>query len=204
MRNLCRGTRSIPSCAQDTFYVKDGALQEVATARCTLFEDLHQYYSVIQRRSSYASMWDGWHRLPNGGALKKDKDGVWRQMENAVDNVGLGDREFSRVSPDQDPQRTLSLLALSKLQDFRRRTQRRTRRRKSSIMNGRSEEEQEQLEDPLRSMKSSELDKVTYSETTTVKEWQLACKGRGLQYTGSKKLLARLVAFKVDLGNKLQ
>ena len=50
-----------------------------------------------------------------------------------------------------------------------------------------------------------ELDEVTYDENAKVKDLQLACKERNLPYTGSKKrLLARLVAFKVDLENKLQ
>ena len=50
-----------------------------------------------------------------------------------------------------------------------------------------------------------ELDEVLYNEKNTVKELQIACKERGLPYTGSKKrLLSRLVAFKVDIENKFQ
>ena len=46
---------------------------------------------------------------------------------------------------------------------------------------------------------------MTYNEKNTVKELQLARKERGLAYTGSKKrLLSRLIAFKVDIENKFQ
>lgn len=49
------------------------------------------------------------------------------------------------------------------------------------------------------------MDEVTYNEDYTAKELQIACKERGLPYTGSKKrLLARLVAFKVDIESKFQ
>ena len=50
-----------------------------------------------------------------------------------------------------------------------------------------------------------ELDEVIFNEKNTVKELQLACRERGLAYTGSeKRLLSRLIAFKVDIENKFQ
>ena len=50
-----------------------------------------------------------------------------------------------------------------------------------------------------------ELDEVVFNEKLPVKELQLACTERGLPYLGSKKkILARLIAFKIDLENKLQ
>ena len=49
-----------------------------------------------------------------------------------------------------------------------------------------------------------ELDETTHSEKMTVKELQLACKERQLPTSGSKKkLLERLVAFKVNLENHM-
>ena len=49
-----------------------------------------------------------------------------------------------------------------------------------------------------------ELDEVTFSEKMSVKELQMACKERQLAHTGSKKkLLERLVAFKVNLENQM-
>ena len=49
-----------------------------------------------------------------------------------------------------------------------------------------------------------ELDEAPYSEKMTVKELQLACKERQLPTSGSKKkLLERLVAFKVNLENHM-
>ena len=49
-----------------------------------------------------------------------------------------------------------------------------------------------------------ELDEVTFSDKMTVKELQVACKERQLAYSGSKKkLLERLVAFKVNIENQM-
>ena len=49
-----------------------------------------------------------------------------------------------------------------------------------------------------------ELDEVTFSEKMSVKELQMACKERQLAHTGSKKkLLERLVTFKVNLENQM-
>ena len=71
----------------------------------------------------------GWHRLPNGVivysdpvairlvdarqsvdgewksrmTLMKDKDGMWRQLENVEDDTSLGDKAFRRITTDQNP-----------------------------------------------------------------------------------------------------
>ena len=78
----------------------------------------------------------GWRRLPNGVivysdpvairladawqsvdgdwkarlTLMKDKDGVWRQLENVEDYIILGEKAFRQITTDQNPQRTLSFL----------------------------------------------------------------------------------------------
>ena len=50
-----------------------------------------------------------------------------------------------------------------------------------------------------------ELDEVTYTEKMSVKEPQMACKEHGLPYTGSKRrLLDKLLAFKINIENKLK
>ena len=49
-----------------------------------------------------------------------------------------------------------------------------------------------------------ELDEVTYSEKTLVKELQMACKDRQLAHTGSKKkLLERLIGYKVYMETRM-
>lgn len=50
-----------------------------------------------------------------------------------------------------------------------------------------------------------ELGEVIYTDKMSVKDLQLACKERDLPYTGSKRrLLDRLLAFKVNIENKLK
>ena len=50
--------------------------------------------------------------------LMKDKDGMWRQLENVEDYTSLGDKAFRRITTDQNPQRTLSFFSPSRLKDY--------------------------------------------------------------------------------------
>ena len=50
-----------------------------------------------------------------------------------------------------------------------------------------------------------ELDETMFSEKTSVKDLQMACKERNLPYTGSKKrLLERLMNFKINIETQMQ
>ena len=50
-----------------------------------------------------------------------------------------------------------------------------------------------------------ELDETMFSEKTSVKDLQVACKERNLPYTGSKKrLLERLMSFKINIETQMQ
>lgn len=50
-----------------------------------------------------------------------------------------------------------------------------------------------------------ELDEVAYTDKMSLKDFQLACKERNLRYSWSKgRLLDGLLAFKINIGNKLK
>lgn len=152
--------------------------------------------------------------------LMKDKDGVWRQLQNVEDYIKLGENAFGRITTDQNPQRTWNFFATSRLKDYWEQDAEVPvfpyPEPEGEIKHHEwSEEEQEDVEELEEQWEAQdieqmvvaekkdevEVDEVIYDENTTVKDLQLACKERNLPYTGSKR---RLVAFKVDLVNKLQ
>ena len=149
--------------------------------------------------------------------LMKDKDGMWRQLENVEDYTSLGDKAFRRVTTDQNPQRTLSFFSPSRLRDYWEQDAevptfpypepegeiKHHEWSEEDQMNWRSNGKPKVV--LAEKTDEVELDEVVFNEKSTVKELQLACTERGLPYSGSKKrMLARLIAFKIDLENKLQ
>ena len=155
--------------------------------------------------------------------LVKGKDGLWEQLEKTDDFNQLGPSAFRRISCSTEPQRTLSFFAPEHFKDYWE-VDSEVPVAPYPLTEGAfghlewSEEEGEELEEleaqemhhdiekmvVAERQHEVELDEVTFSEKMTVKELQLACKERQLAYTGSKKkLLERLVAFKVNLENQM-
>ena len=155
--------------------------------------------------------------------LVKGKDGLWEQLEKTEDYSTLGPRAFRRISLTTEPQRTLSFFSPEHFKDYWEPGSE-VPLAPYPLTDGAfghlewSEDEGEELEE-LQAQEmyhdvekmvvaerphEVELDEVTFSEKMSVKELQMACKERQLAHTGSKKkLLERLVAFKVNLENQM-
>ena len=155
--------------------------------------------------------------------LVKDADGMWSQVENIGNYMELGLTAFRKLGTG-GPLRTLS--APSEMEDYwelnsevpiRPYPEERMREPQGRLDWSEDErEEEEELEMQLEAQdiekmavadrpNEIELDEVTYTEKMSVKELQMACKERELPYTGSKRrLLDRLLAFKINIENKLK
>ena len=155
--------------------------------------------------------------------LVKGKDGLWEQLEKTGDINQLGPKAFRKISLATEPQRTLSFFAPEQFKDYWEAGSE-VPVAPYPLTDGSfghvewSEDEGEELEEleaeemhhdiektvVAEKQHEVEMDEVVYSEKMTVKELQMACKERQLAYTGSKKkLLERLVAFKVNLENQM-
>ena len=193
----------------------------------------------------------GWRRLPNGViahsdpvavymvdpsqsiegdwkarmTLMKDKDGLWRQVENTENYKEQGEKAFRKVSTDRNPERMLTFFSPYKLLDYwapnsevpvHPYPEPTGEIRHIEWSDEEEQEREEELEEQVEAQDIEkryvlergdevELDEVLYNEKSTVKELQLACRERGLPCTGSKKrLLSRLIGFKVDIEDKFQ
>ena len=155
--------------------------------------------------------------------LVKGKEGMWTQLENEEDISQLGNKAFRKIGLTNEPQRTLSFFSIAKFKDCWEHGSEvpiapypQTEAAFGYV--DWSEDEREDIEDleakemfhdvekmvVAERQSEVELDETTYSEKMTVKELQLACKERQLPTSGSKKkLLERLVAFKVNLENHM-
>ena len=157
--------------------------------------------------------------------LVKNDDGTWTQVENVEDYNSMGNNAFRRISPPSNPLRTLSFFAPTKIKDYweqgsevpitpypeiessgmQRTDWSEDEGEEPEILEG-----QEMVHDVEKDVIVSkpneiELDEVIYSDKTSVKDLQMACKERGLAHTGSKRrLLDRMLAFKVNLENQMQ
>ena len=157
--------------------------------------------------------------------LIKDGDGLWTQLENVEDYVELGAQAYRKIGMG-GPQRTITFFAASKMEDYWEQDSevpvRPLPEEKVREAQGRTDwseddyENEEDLELRLDAQEIEkmvvaekrdevELDETLYTEKMTVKELQLACKERQLPYSGSKRrLLDRLIAFKVNLENQMK
>ena len=155
--------------------------------------------------------------------LVKGKEGLWRKLENEEDINQLGSKAFRKISLSSEPQRTLSFFSIAKFKDYWEPGSEvpiapypQTETAFGYVEW--SEDEREDIEEleakemfhdvekmvVAERQSEVELDEAPYSEKMTVKELQLACKERQLPTSGSKKkLLERLVAFKVNLENHM-
>ena len=153
--------------------------------------------------------------------LVKDADGMWSQVENIGNYVELGPTAFRRLGTG-GPLRTLSFFAPSEMEmnseaPIRPYPEERRREPRGRLDWSEDEREgEEELEMQLEAQDIEkmvvadrpdeiELDEVMYTEKMSAKELQMACKERELPYTGSKRrLLDRLLAFKINIENKLK
>ena len=155
--------------------------------------------------------------------LVKGRDGFWEQLEKTDDYNQLGPKAFRKISLATEPQRTLSFFSPEHFKDYWEpgsevpvapypQTDGAFGHLEWSGDEGEELEEleaQEMYHDVEKMVVAErphevELDEVTFSEKMSVKELQMACKERQLAHTGSKKkLLERLVAFKVNLENQM-
>ena len=157
--------------------------------------------------------------------LIKDKDDMWTQLENVADYTELGEKAFRGIGMS-GPQRTLTFLAASAMEDyweidsevpvnpFPEEKNRAPQGRLDWSEDDREEEEDLEMKMDARDIEKMvvadrpnevELDEVIYTDKMPVKELQVACKERGLPYSGSKKrLLDRLMAFRINIENKMK
>ena len=157
--------------------------------------------------------------------LVKDGDGLWTQMENVEDYAGLGSQAYRKIGLG-GPQRTITFFAASKMEDYWEQDSevpvRPLPEEKMREVQGRTDwpeddyenEDELELQVDARDIEKMvvaekrdevELDETLHTEKMTVKEFQLACKERQLPYSGSKRrLLDRLIAFKVNLENQMK
>ena len=156
--------------------------------------------------------------------LVKQKNGQWAQLEK-VDDINAGGSEmFRKIGINDEPQRTLSFFAPSRFKDYWEHD--------SEVPISPfpepedviqtvewSEDDAEEIEDMEQQAENQdieklviakhphevELDETMFSEKTSVKDLQVACKERNLPYTGSKKrLLERLMSFKINIETQMQ
>ena len=193
----------------------------------------------------------GWHRLPNGvsaysdpvathfmdpshsieGDMKgrltliKDKDGMWRQLENAFDYKELGTSAFRKLVPTDEPQRTISFFTTGCFQNYWEQGSEVPRFPYPETKNVEREvewsededEKEEELEErwkrieedrmKLRELGEGQVEfaEVTYSQENSVKELKDACRERSLATSGSKKkLLERLALYKRQQEDRMQ
>ena len=157
--------------------------------------------------------------------LIKDKDDMWTQIGSAPDFMDLGSKAFRRIGTG-GPQRTLTFFAASMTEDYWEMESEVPvnpfPEEKTRAPQGRMDwseddrEEEEDLETKIDAQdieklvvadrpNEVELDEVIYTDKMPVKELQLACKARGLPYSGSKRrLLDRLMAFRINIENKMK
>ena len=197
----------------------------------------------------------GWHVLPNGLAAYSDpvatqlldpsgtfewkarmtfmktKDGKWMQVENVSDYTELGNMAFRRFGPTEDPQRTITVVAPTKMKDYFEVDSEvpvtpfpTTFRGLQSDELGWSDEEvgvgneemmreapaeghedEAAAEERAGQRKEVEMDAIRYSLYNSLKELREGCERHGLPTSGSKsKLLMRLDNFRMDLEAKMQ
>ena len=146
-------------------------------------------------------------------------------MENTENYKEQGEKAFRKVSTDRNPERMLTFFSPYKLQDYwapnsevpvHPYPEPTGEIRHIEWSDEEEQEREEELEEQVEAQDIEkryvlergdevELDEVLYNEKSTVKELQLACRERGLPCTGSKKrLLSRLIGFKVDIEDKFQ
>ena len=124
-------------------------------------------------------------------------------MENVEDYNNMGPNAFRRISPSANPLRTLSFFAPTKIKDYWEQgseapimsypeieasSMQRTAWSEDEGEEPEVLEGQEMMHDAEKDVivnkpNEIELDEVIYSDKTTVKDLQLACKERGLAHT---------------------
>ena len=151
--------------------------------------------------------------------LVKEKNGQWTQLEKEDDITEAKPHIFRKIGLNDEPHRTLSFFAPAKFRDYWEpdsevpispcpEPEDAIKATAWSADDGGEIEEMEQQVEHHDIEKrviaqhphEVELDETPFSEKTSVKDLQIACKERNLAYTGSKKrLLKRLTTFKINL-----
>ena len=156
--------------------------------------------------------------------LVKEKNSQWTQLEK-VDDINAGGSEmFRKIGINDEPQRTLSFFAPSRFKDYWEHDSEVPispfPEPEDAIQSVEwSEDDAEEIEDMEQQVENQdieklviakhphevELDETMFSEKTSVKDLQMACKERNLPYAGSKKrLLERLMNFKINIETQMQ
>ena len=184
---------------------------------------------TLSRYMKEMEMEPGWHRLPNGVVAYSDPVATSlldpRGQIKEAWKARMTLKAFRRIGTS-GPQRTLTFFEASAMEDyweadsevpvnpFPEERTRAPQGRMDWSEDDREEEEDLEIKMDAQDIEKMvvadrpnevELDEVIYTDKMPVKELQVACKERGLPYSGSKKrLLDRLMAFRINIQNKMK